>query len=182
MRNAAGEKEADLYSIKREINSLNASSAFDDFEKESIKIGKAALDQVEEWGILLKIKSLASDIGKKKGINERLHSLHFSLNLGKNNYSAMGSVFEAFLRDNETGIGSMINELNDFKSKLHEIEWHHSKLLPKSLDNKIEMGEKYGRHLENLHSVHKKQKKAFMSLASLFLRMAKNHLRKSAKI
>ena len=40
LRNVSEEKEEDLYSIKKQLNALNEfSSAFDDFEKESIKIG-----------------------------------------------------------------------------------------------------------------------------------------------
>lgn len=183
LRNEPEEKEEDLYSIKRSLNSLNgSSSAFDSFEKESIKIGKDSLEQIGELGLLLKIKGLASGISKKKEINEKLHSLHFSLNLGKNNISAMDGVFEIFLRNDDTKIDSMVHELNDFKAKLEEIKNRHSRLLPKSLDNKLEMEEKYGRHLEKLHSIHKKQKSALISLTRLFLKMAKAHIRKSAKI
>ena len=182
LRNVSEEKEEDLYSIKKQLNALNEfSSAFDDFEKESIKIGKGSLDQIEDLGLLLKIKSLASVIRGKKEINDKLHSLHFSLNLGKSNDSAMGNIFEMFLRHDDTKIDSMVHELNDFKGKLKEIKTHHSSLLPKSLDNKLEIEDKNEKHLKKLHSIHKKQKKAFISLTKLFLKMAKNHL-KSEKI
>lgn len=183
LRNASEEKDEDFYSIKKHLNSLNESAkAFDEFEKASIKIDKESLEQIEDLSLLLKIKSLASGISKKKGINEKLHSLHFSLNLGKNNASAMNEVFGIFLRNENTKIENMIHELNDFKAKLTEIKKHHSKLLPKSLDNKLEMEEKYDRHLEKLHSIHKRQMEVFISLANLFLKMAKHHIHKSAKI
>mgnify|MGYP001586557881 CR=1 FL=1 len=179
LRNASKEEEADLYSIKKQLNSLSDSSAaFDDFEKESIKINKDSLSQIEDLGLLLKIKSIASGISRKKAINDKLHSMHFSLNLGKNNSSAMNALFDIFLRDNNTKIENIINELNDFKAKLSEIKKHHSKLLPKSLDNKLEIEDKYDRHLEKLHSIHKRQKSAFISLTKLFLKMAKNHIKK----
>lgn len=167
-----------MYSIKRDLNSLNESTAFDDFEKESIKISKESLEQIEDLSLLLKIKGLASEIGKKKEINEKLHSLHFSLNLCKNNSSAKNKLFDMFLQDKNTKIESMVHELNDFKSKLQEIKRHHSKLLPKSLDNKIEVEEKYGKHLEKLNSIHKKQKEVFISLTKLFLRITKRHISK----
>ena len=151
LRNAAKEKEEDLYSIKSQLNSLSESSAaFDNFEKESVKIGRDSLEQIEDLSRLLKIKSLASGIRRKKEINEKLHSLHFNLNLGKNNSSAMDSVFDIFLRNDDTKIGSIIAELNDFKRKLEEIKNHHSKLLPKSLDNKLGMEEKYERSSEGI--------------------------------
>ena len=135
LRNVSEEKEEDLYSIKKQLNSLNESSAaFDDFEKESIKIDKGSLSQIEDLGLLLKIKSLASVIRGKKEINDKLHSLHFSLNLGKSNDSAMGNIFEMFLRHDDTKIDIIVHELNDFKGKLKEIKTHHSSLLPKSLD------------------------------------------------
>lgn len=182
LRNASEEKEEDFYSIKKNLNSLSESAAaFDDFEKESVKISKDSLEQVEDLSLLLKIKSLASDIRKKKELNEKLHSLHFNLNLGKNNASAMNEVFVIFLRNDNTKIDSMVNELNDFKAKLTEIKKHHSRLLPKSLDNKLEIESKYNKHIEQLHSIHKRQKKAFISLIKIFLKMTKNHL-KSAKI
>ena len=77
------EKEADLYSIKKELSLLDGSTAvFDDFENESIKKGKYSLEQIGDLSLLLKIKSIASEIRKKKKINEKMHSLHFSLNLG----------------------------------------------------------------------------------------------------
>lgn len=177
------EKEEDLYSIKRSLNSLNgSSSAFDDFEKESVKIGKDSLGQIEDLGLLLKIKSLASGIRGKKEINDKLHSLHFSLNLGKSSDSAMSNIFEVFLRNNSTKIDSMVHELNDFKDKLEEIKKHHSKLLPKSLDNKLEIEDKYEKHLEKLHSMHSRQKKAFISLARLFLKMTKGYRKKECKM
>lgn len=178
LRNISEEKEADLYSIKRDLNSLNESSAaFDDFENESIKIDRESLEQIEDLSLLLKIKSLASNIRDKKEINGKLHSLHFSLNLGKNNSSAMSNVFDIFLRNDDTKIDSIIYELNDFKGKLAEIKNHHFKLLPKSLDNKLEIEDKYGKHLEKLHSIHKKQKEVFVSLTNLFLKMTKNHVK-----
>ena len=173
------EKEADLYSIKKELSLLDGSSAvFDDFENESIKIGKGSLEQIGDLSLLLKIKSIASEIRKKKKINEKMHSLHFSLNLGKNNSSAMDGALGMFLRNSDTKIDSMVNELNDFKGKLAEIKKHHSMLLPKSLDNKLEMESKYDEHLEKLHSTHKKQKEVFVSLTGLFLKMTKNHIKK----
>ena len=179
LRNASKEKEEDLYSIKKNLDSLNGSSAaFDDFENESIKIDKKSLEQIEDLSLLLKIKSLASDIRKKKEINEKLHSLHFSLNLGKNNASSMNAVFGIFLRNSNTKIDSMVHELNDFRVKLKEIKKLHSRLLPKSLDNKLEIEDKYGKHLKRLHSIHKKQKEVFVSLTKLFLKMAKNHISK----
>lgn len=183
LRNVPVEAEEDLYSIKKNLNSLSESAAaFDNFEKESIKIDKESLGQIGELGLLLKIKSLASDIRKKKEISEKLHSLHFSLNLGKNNISAMDGVFDMFLRSNNTKIGSMVHELNDFKAKLGEIKKHHSRLLPKSLDNQLEIEDKYDKHLEKLHSVHKRQKAAFISLTRLFLKMAKDHLKKKMQV
>lgn len=183
LRSLSEEKEEDLYSIKKNLNSLSESAgAFDDFEEESVKINKDSLSQIEDMSLLLKIKSLASGIRKKKEINERLHSLHFSLNLGKNNASAMNGAFDMFLRNNDTKIENIIHELNDFKAKLGEIKKHHSKLLPKSLDNKLEIEDKYDGHLEKLHSIHKRQKLAFISLTKLFLKTAKGHIRKSAKI
>lgn len=90
----------------------------------------------------------------------------------------MDKLLGVFLQDKNTKIESMVHELNDFKSKLQEIKRHHSRLLPKSLDNKIEIEEKYGKHLEKLHSIHKRQKQAFISLTRLFLKMAKRHIAK----
>lgn len=157
-----------------------SSKVFEDFKKSSMLIGKGMLAQVQNFGSLIKIRNLASEIRNKSRINEKLHSLHFSLNLLKtapftNDASAVKNAVNAFLCNNETKIDSMVNELNDFKIKLDKIKEHRSNLSQKSLDNKLEIEGKYDKHIEQLHLIHKKQKNALVSIVRLFLKFTKKH-------
>ena len=180
---ASEEKELDLYSLKKELIDLNKSSkVFDAFEKETTFIDKNTLKQIQDLSLLMKIRNLASEIKNKKQINDRLHSLHFNLNLLKNTLldnstKTIKTAFNTFLYDNETKIDSVINELNDFKAKLDAIKNHHKNLLPKSLDNKLIIENKYNKHIEQLYSIHKKQKNALISTLKLFLKMTKKHIK-----
>ncbi len=182
LRGSSEEKVIDLYSLKKELTSLNEfSKVFDDLEKESMSFDKDALKQVEDLSLLMKIRNLASEIREKKMINDKLHSLHFNLNLLKNadinDLKPIKNVFNLFLYNNETKIDSIINELNDFKTKLDKIKKHHSNLLPKSLDNKLMIDEKYAKHINKLHSIHKKQKNVLISTIRLFLKMTRKHIK-----
>ena len=114
----------------------------------------------------------------KKHINGKLHDFHFNLNLLNNasDIKALKNTINLFLCNDETKIDAIIDELNDFKTKLDEIKRHHKNLLPTSLDNKLNIESKYGRHIEKLHSIHKKQKNALISTVKLFLKLAKRHL------
>ena len=166
---------------------LNESSkVFDDFEKESMHIDKNTLKQVQDLSLLVKIRNLASELKNKKEINGKLHSLHFNLNLAKNasvenNPRAIKALFDAFLHSDETKIDTIINELNEFKTRLDEIKKYHSKLLPKSLDNKLKIDAKYHKHVEYLYSIHKRQKSALISATRLFLKLTKNHVKSLQK-
>ena len=176
-------KELDLYSLKKELTNLNESSkVFDDFEKESMVVDKEVLKQIQDLSLLIKIRNLASEIKKKKQINDKLNSLHFNLNLLKNNLSinntkSIKNTFHAFLHDDKTKVDVIINELNDFKAKLEEIKMHHLNLFSKSLDGKLEIENKYSKHIEQLHSMHKKQKDALVSAVKLFLKLTKKHIK-----
>ena len=107
--------------------------------------------------------------------------MHFNLNLLKNKTAAdeksIKSIVDVFLHNEDSKIDSIIKELNDFRSKINELEKHHSSLLPKGLDNKIELEGKYSRHLENLHSIHKRQKNALVSTIRLFIKYTKKHIK-----
>ena len=51
-------KAIDLYSLKKELISLNESSiVFDNFEKESMSIDKDVMQQIEDLSLLIKIRS-----------------------------------------------------------------------------------------------------------------------------
>ncbi len=176
------EKEVDLYSLKKELLNLSESShVFDNFEKESMIVEKEALEQIEDFNLLLKIRKLSSEIKGKKAINEKLSTLHFHLNLLKNadvkGTKQIRNAMNLFFYNNDTKIDSIISELNDFKHKINEVKKHHENLLPKSLDNKLKIEGKYGKHIENLHSMHKRQKTALVSLVRLFLKQAKQHIK-----
>ena len=180
-------KEMDIYSLKKELMDLSESSGvFEDFEKSSMLIGKGMLSRVHNLGSLIKIRNLASEIKNKSVINEKLRSLHFSLNILKaasftNNASEIKNAINAFLYNNETKIDSIINEVNDFKIRLDKIKWHHSNLSQKSLDNKLETEGKYGKHIEQLHLIHKKQKDILVSIMTLFLKFTKIHIKNLKK-
>lgn len=176
------DKDMDLYSLKKELDILNSSSKiFDNFEKESMHIDKDALEQIEDFNLLLKIRKLSSEIKSKKAINDKLNTLHFNLNILKNSdangIKPIKNIFNLFLYNNETKIDNIVNELNDFKHKISQIKKHHENLLPKSLDNKLKIEGKYGKHIEKLHSIHARQKNAFISTIRLFLKLAKNHIK-----
>ena len=178
------ETELDLYSLKKELNNLNASSKiFDNFEKESTHIDKDTLKQVQNLSSLMKIRSLASEIKNKKHINGKLHDFHFNLNLLNNasDIKALKNTINLFLCNDETKIDAIIDELNDFKTKLDEIKRHHKNLLPTSLDNKLNIESKYGRHIEKLHSIHKRQKDALISTVKLFLKLSKKQIKNLQK-
>ena len=179
-------KEMGLYSLKKELDILNNSSkVFDNLEKESMHIDKDALEQIEDFSLLLKIRKLSSEIKNKKTINDNLHTLHFSLNLLKNvdtgDIKQVKNIFNLFLYNNDTKIDNIVNELNDFKHKINQIKKHHENLLPKSLDNKLRLENKYDKHIKLLHSIHAKQKTAFISLVKLFLKFTKKHLKNLQK-
>ena len=183
LRGFAGNGEnLDLYSLKKELNNLSESSnVFDNFEKESASIDKEALEQIKDLSLLIKIKNLASEIKSKSRINEKLHSLHFSLNLLKNDLAAdntksIKNALHAFLHDDKTRIDAIIDELNDFKAKLEELKIHHLNLFSKSLDGKLEIEGKYSKHIEQLHSMHKKQKDTLISTVKLFLKLTNKHI------
>ena len=172
-------KEIDLYSLKKELINLSQSSGvFENFEKESMVIDKDVLSQIKDLSLLIKIRNLASEIKNKKLINDKLHSLHFSLNILKNasNISSIKNALNIFLFNDDLKINSMIDELNDFKAKLDEIKKHHSNLMPKSLDNKLEIENKYDKHIEQLHSIHRRQKNALISTVKLFSKLTKKHI------
>jgi len=178
------EKELDLYSIREELLDLSKSShIFDSFEKEAMHVSKEHIEQIDDLGLLMRMRNLASQINHKKRINDKLHTLHFNLNILKNaaDVSAVKAALNVFLYSDETNISSMVGELNDFKAKLEEFKTYHSRLLPKGLDIKIEMEEKYKNHIEKLHSVHQRQKNAFISLTRLFLKMTKSHMKNLQK-
>ena len=184
LKNASSkEKEADLYSLKKELLKLdNASKIFDDFEKKAAYIDKNTLEQIQDFSSLIKLRSLASELKNKKEINGKLHSLHFSLNLLKNgsmasDISAIKNVLGIFLYNDETKIDGIINELNDFKIKIDEIKKHYSNLLPKSLDNKLNAENRYDKHIEQLHLIRNKQKDALISTINIFLKSAKKRMK-----
>lgn len=180
---AAEGSEMDIYSLKKELTNLSQSSkVFENFEKESMVIGKEVLNQIQDLSLLIKIRNLASEIKGKGKINEKLHSLHFSLNLLKNNSAtnnakSIKNTLNVFLHDEDTKIDNIINELNDFKTKLDEIKKHHSALLPESLDSKLEIENKYNKHIEQLYLIHKRQKGALVSTIKLFLKLTKKHIK-----
>ncbi len=159
----------------------NLSNVFDNFERETFSVDKEHLDQIQDLSLLLKIKNLSSQLKNKKEINKKLNTLHFNLNLLKNKTAAdeksIKNIVDIFLHNEDSKIDNIIGELNDFKNKLDKIKQHHSKLLPKSLDNKIELEAKYNRHLENLHSIHKRQKNTLISTIRLFIKYTKKHIK-----
>jgi len=144
-------------------------------------IDKDALEQIEDFNLLLKIRKLSSEMKGKKAINDKLDTLHFSLNILKNadsnDIKPLKNIMNLFLYNNDTKIETIIRELNDFKHKINEVKKHHENLLPKSLDNKLKIEGKYNKHIEKLHSMHKRQKAAFISITKLFLKLAKNHIK-----
>ena len=175
--------ELDLYSLKKELNNLNENSkAFDNFEKNSGIIDKETLSQIQDLSILIKIRSLASEITNKKEIANKLHSLHFDINALKNasitsDFLSIRNMLNLFLHDNGAKIGSIIYELNDFKAKLDKLNNYYSILLPKSLDNKLKIEGKYAKHVKQLYSIHKRQKSALVSAIKLFLEFSKRHIK-----
>ena len=175
-------KDIDLYSLKRELVNLDESSkVFGDFEKNAMVIDKEVLSQVQNLGSLVKIRNLASEIKNKGKINEKLHSLHFKLNLLKDasvtDVSTIKNMLNVFLYNNESKIDNIINELNDFKTKLDGLKKCQSDLFPKSLDNKLKIESKYGKYIEQLHLIHARQKNALASTIRLFLKFAKRYIK-----
>ncbi|MBI2558076.1 hypothetical protein HYW20_02030 [Candidatus Woesearchaeota archaeon] len=172
-----GANEAEFYSLKDELISLSRSSkVFENFEREHMVIGREVLHEMQDLSSLGKMRELAAEISGKKKINEKLHMLHSTLAK-----EPMDVVLNVFLNKEETKIDTIINELNDFKAKLAEIKKHHLNLLPKSLDNKIKIENKYNNHTEQLHSIHKKQKKALAGAIKLFLKLTKRHIKSLQK-
>ena len=176
-------KDLDLYSLKKELMHLSESSkVFEDFERESTIVDKEVLAQIRDLGLLIKIKNLASEIKNKNQINEKLHSMHFNLNLLKNdlttnNIGPIKNALNVFLYNDKTKIENIINEINDFKANLNKIKKYHASLLPKTLDNKLEIENKYSKHIEQLYSIHKRQKYAMISAVKLFLKLTNKHIK-----
>lgn len=174
-------KELDLYSLKKELFDLNKNSeVFDNFYKEAKVIDKDLLAHVRDISSLIKLKNIASELKNKKQINNKLHTLHFNLNILKNtsDIKVIKNVFDVFLHNEDSKIDNIINELNDFKIKIDEIKRLHTNFLPKSLDNKLQTENKYNKHIEQLHSIHKKQKDVLISTIKLFLKLTKKHIKK----
>ncbi len=171
------EDEAESYSLKSELANLSQSSkAFENFEREHMVIGKEMLHEMQDLSSLGKMRELAAEISGKKKINEKLHALHSTLTK-----EPIDVVLHIFLNNKETRIDTIIDELNDFKAKLAEIKKHHSNLLPNSLDNKLKLDNKYGRHIEKLHVIHKKQKSAFAVTIKIFLNLTRKHIKNLKK-
>ena len=68
-----------------------------------------------------------------------------------------------------------------FAAKEAEIKKHHLILLPKSLDNKLEIEGKYAKHIEQLDSIHSRQKDALISTVKLFLKLTKKRMKNLQK-
>lgn len=167
-------KSPDLYSLKKELNSLSSSTAFEDFEKEASVISKDALGQVSDFGALIRMKALASEISKKSAINNKLHSVHFGISMLKNSDSKDCSQIIKAL--SEFNLSGLIWELNDFRAKLGELEKLHSRLMPKSLDSRLDTASRKN-HLEKLSSIHNRQKKVLVAAAGLFIKIVKGKIK-----
>ena len=177
----------DWHSIKSSLQELEKSSAaFDNFENASRNIGKDELKQVEDLSALMEMRKLASQIKQKKEITGKLSHLHSHLKLLNetptlNDISPLKSTIDAFLHSNNSKIGIIIDELNDFKRKLSQIDRHHLTLMPKSLEGRIGPQNRYQSHIESLHSIHNMQKNVFMSTLRLFIKMTKDSINQMKK-
>ena len=175
---AAGAKSLSLEEVGSEIEKLHGCSpVFDDFEKQAIYVDKKLLDEISNFDSLFKIRRLASEIKAKKNINGMLESLH-SLVLDAKKASSkieLLSAVNSFLHGGKSKASFVIDELNDFRRKLAEVERHHSQLMPKSLDGRLAL-EKRAEHIGRLHEVHAMQSKILKSIAAHFIRHAKKHI------
>lgn len=177
----------DWHSIKSSLQELEKSSAaFDNFENASRNIGKDELKQVEDLSALMEMRKLASQIKQKKEITGKLSHLHSHLKLlnqtpALNDISPLKNTIDAFLHNDNSKIGIIIDELNDFKRKLSQIDSHHLALMPKSLEEKIGPQNRYQSHIESLHSIHNMQKNVFMSTLRLFIKMTKENINQIKK-
>ena len=166
-------------SVEDNLDSLNKSShAFDNLQKHSSRIGKYHLHNLEEFSSLIKIKNLASEISPKKSITERLIRLNSavdSLPKRKIDSDSLKAAIYSVFHDKENGVHFIIDELNSFKSKLNELENHHSKIY-KSLDDKASVHGLQKEHIEHLHSIHASQKKALKGIISKFIGNSKKQI------
>ena len=166
-------------SLDENLNSLEKNNiAFENLQKHSSKIGKDHLHNLEEFASLVKIKNLASEISSKKSITSRLLELNSSVDLlSKRNIdsdSLKAAIYSVF-HDKENGVHFIIDELNSFKSKLNELENHHSKIY-KSLDDKTTVHGLSKEHIEHLHSVHASQKKALKGIIANFISVSRKNI------
>ena len=172
----------DWHSIKSSLQELEKSSdAFDNFENASRSISRDELKNAADLSALMEMRKLASQIKEKKMINGKLSHLHSHLRLLNgtptlNDISPLKSTIDAFLHNDNSKIDLIIDELNDFKKKLSQIDRHHLTLMPKSLEGKIGPQNRYQSHIESLHSIHNMQKNVFMSTLRLFIKMTKENI------
>jgi hypothetical protein len=169
------------------LEALNAKNhLFDELPKSASKIGKDHLHGLEEFGSLVKIKSLSSEISSKKSITSRLAALNSAVEAiarKRLDSSSLKAALYSVFHDKESGANIIIDELNRFKSKLNELEKHHSKIC-NSLDS---MASSHGHglqkeHIGQLHSVHASQKKALKSIISNFISHSRNHVKRLKKV
>ena len=172
-------------SLEENLDSLNKSHhVFDSIKKHSSIIGKDSLHNLEEFSSLVKLKNTASEVFLKKSITERIMELNSNVDKvskGKIDSNSLKAAIYSVFHDKENGVHFIIDELNSFKSKLSELEKHHSKIF-RSLDNKASIHGLQKDHIEQLHSIHTSQKKALKGIISKFIGNSREHIKKLKKV
>lgn len=169
----------DLKEIREELENLKEiNEIIDSFQKFSELHDKKFLKQVYNQDIPLNISLTNSHLKEKNEISERLRELQFNLSVLRssaltNNKEKTLKMINNFLKSDYSGINVITNELNDFKSKIKNLDEHYKLLMdyiPKTLDHKITTEAKCKELIDKLHSIHKKQKDIFLDISKLFVK------------
>ena len=179
-----------LKEIREELDNIKEiNEIIDNFQKFSELHDERFLKQVYNQDIPLNISLTNSHLKEKNEISERLRELSFDLavlrssTLTKNKEKTLKTI-NKFLKSDYSGVSVIASELNDFKERISSLESHYKLLMnyiPKTLDHRLTTEYKCKKHINKLHSIHKKQKKLFISIAGLFVKHSISSLKSLRK-
>lgn len=179
-----------LKEIREELDNIKEiNEIIDNFQKFSELHDERFLKQVYIQDIPINISLINSHLKEKNEISERLRELCFNLavlrssTLTKNKEKTLKTIHK-FLKNDYSGVSVITSELNDFKEKISSLESHYKLLMdyvPKTLDHRITTEYKCRKHINKLHSIHKKQKELFVSIAGLFVKHSISSLKRLRK-
>ena len=164
------------HEIEKELSVLDRHSwVFDKLHKDASAIHSSVLEH-SDFSALLKFRSLASEMRKKKEINDRLKNIYSNAIILKGetiNSRLLPETVSAFIKDEKNGFVPIIDQLNSFKSKLDQLSRHNFKI---PLDSRLALAGRHQSNIEHLGLIHKKQKQLFKAIALMLVSNARKQI------